>query len=586
MKLLRLKIESNFRSLQAGFELKFLRENGSTEDLWDLKPYCLVGNNGSGKSNVLELLAAIFYHIEAIYLDYKPEGFEGLDIEGNKFIGFQPETCYPDSFELEYLFYIHGSFSRKDFGSDFDIGEDVHIKIAKLAGERPQIFRRQKGTRGHFTFTELERTEVKKYLPEFIVAYSSGENQILSLPFFKMRFIQYEEYLDRLTRDLDYKKPESRFVYLDTYFNQAILLSIFLLREESLKPFFEEIDLEGISSFRIILRQHWEEDVNEEIVQSLNITDINDARLKRELTSKISDAIQKLISCSTTKSFNPDTKEWYLDYFVDEQCRKAFKKNFQNDALELFSTLQILLNLNLYQLKPALRQKVLHSTNIFLSEDVIPVPYDEERIIRFKELVLKKKNNDSVIYTRSLSDGEYQLIHSIGLCLLFRDTDSLIMLDEPETHFNPQWRSKFISILTSCLDQSDTSKDNRRELLITSHSPFIVSDCHPENVIIFEKQHNKVVTKTALESELNTFGSSVNLITYKIFGKQETISDTALRKIEDYRKMYREGGRLDEVIGKIDYDLGDSVEKTMLINYLLDLDKTRKAKSKKSKNKK
>lgn len=63
MKLLRLKLNVPFRSLSAGFEIYFLRE-------WDygrcfeFHPCCLAGRNGSGKSNVLEVLASIFYHME------------------------------------------------------------------------------------------------------------------------------------------------------------------------------------------------------------------------------------------------------------------------------------------------------------------------------------------------------------------------------------------------------------------------------------------------------------------------------------------------------------------------------------------
>lgn len=97
MKLLRLKLGVDFRSLAAGFEVHFLRE-------WDhgrcfeFHPYCLAGRNGSGKSNVLEALAAIFYHIECIYLDYRPDGFE-FDAEANP-DGFQAEEAAPNAFEL------------------------------------------------------------------------------------------------------------------------------------------------------------------------------------------------------------------------------------------------------------------------------------------------------------------------------------------------------------------------------------------------------------------------------------------------------------------------------------------------------
>src|SRR6267154_1409780 len=118
MKLLRLKLNTDFRSLQAGFEIYFLRDFDKAK-LWDFMPYCLVGRNGSGKSNILEVLAAIFYHIECIYLDYKPDGFEGEKDENGRVTkeGFFSEKCTPDTFELEYIFHHDGSFLN-EFSSD------------------------------------------------------------------------------------------------------------------------------------------------------------------------------------------------------------------------------------------------------------------------------------------------------------------------------------------------------------------------------------------------------------------------------------------------------------------------------------
>src|SRR5437660_5861068 len=100
MKLLRLKLDVPFRSLPAGFEVHFLRE-WDRDQFDEFQPYCLAGRNGSGKSNVLEALAAIFYHLECIYLEYRPDGFE-FDEETNP-QGFRAEVCKPDAFELEYL---------------------------------------------------------------------------------------------------------------------------------------------------------------------------------------------------------------------------------------------------------------------------------------------------------------------------------------------------------------------------------------------------------------------------------------------------------------------------------------------------
>src|SRR5688572_21741846 len=110
MKLLRLKLGVPFRSLGAGLEVRFLvdwnwdrsfRYSDDYKRCFAFQPYCLAGRNGSGKSNVLEAIAAIFYHIECIHLDYRPDGFEYEEL-GNP-SGFRAEVCIPDAFELEYL---------------------------------------------------------------------------------------------------------------------------------------------------------------------------------------------------------------------------------------------------------------------------------------------------------------------------------------------------------------------------------------------------------------------------------------------------------------------------------------------------
>jgi hypothetical protein len=75
---------------------------------------------------------------------------------------------------------------------------------------------------------------VKEFLPKFILGYSSGHNEILSLPFFKMRFIHFDEYRNRLVGDLDYGgKPEGGMIYVDDQFSQAILLCHYLFPSEA-----------------------------------------------------------------------------------------------------------------------------------------------------------------------------------------------------------------------------------------------------------------------------------------------------------------------------------------------------------------
>ena len=189
MKLLRLKLDVPFRSLAAGFEVHFLREWDHAR-CFEFHPYCLAGRNGSGKSNVLEALAAIFYHIECIYLDYRPDGFE-FDAQTNP-CGFHAAACTPDAFELEYLClnanHVHSKPTLR-----VEERPVAHIRITKMAGKPPEIHRFIQRRDRDTTYEILSRSDAKEYLPKYIVGYSSGHNEILSLPFFKMRFIHFDE---------------------------------------------------------------------------------------------------------------------------------------------------------------------------------------------------------------------------------------------------------------------------------------------------------------------------------------------------------------------------------------------------------
>lgn len=587
MKLLRLKLNKDFRSLNKGFEVHFLRNFDKTK-MWDFTPYCLVGKNGSGKSNILEALAAIFFHIECIYLNNKPDGFEGEgDFNNVHTEGFIPEICTPDAFELEYIHHHYGNFSDK-FNPEFDKSYDAHILISKKEKESPEILWLNREELGHGSEKKLSRLEVKQVLPDYIIGYSSGENEILSLPFFKMRFLHYDEYEDALRNETGYSQPEGRLVYLDNQYSQAVFLTNYLMQNQSvLLPIYKTIGVKSIKQFRIIIREgipiakyRTEENVTAFRADELEI-DNKDVfeltyNLKKRPDIQASElkAIDKLRNCATSQFLDLENKVLYLDYFIDpdkqnekgelielSRMKKAFQGNFES-AFELFRTFQILLTLNIYDVDVKLKKDLYKSDSLYVNE-TIPILPSDKRIMRFKDFIIEKEGTRDDILSKSLSDGEHQYLHAMGICLLFKDTNSLFLLDEPETHFNPDWRAKFISTLKDCLNQS--KKEVMRELLITSHSPFIISDSHEENVLVFKKDF-ETREVTVNRPGFNTFGASVNQITIDIFERADTIGDLANSEISKYEYRYLQGENPDDLIIEINKTLGDSVEKTILIN--------------------
>ncbi|KQZ28067.1 restriction system-associated AAA family ATPase [Duganella sp. Root1480D1] len=613
MKLLRLKITdpAGFRSLPCGFEHHFRTEWGLQEELAqpnEFAPFVCAGPNGSGKSNLLEALAAIFYQLEVLRVrrSFLPEALQdgALDVS-------------PVAFELDYLIRVPAEYRSS--------GSPLWAKVVvwKNAGESVRFQWENQSDFSTDVYEVFKGGHADTLLPQYVLGYSSGENEILSLPFFKMRFVQFDEYWNALTRQVSYPgHPETRLAYLDSGFSQAILLCNLLFQDEAtLQPFREDVGIEALREFRIILRRQ----IPIEAAQ-LEVFDLADEDQKRERRnriqaearerglseSEISQSIDDLVRreiiksnpslsetdepgntryrlnllqllegdeksslvvsalkrCATLHYVDDATDTLVLDYWVNDATRQAFCENFDGSALVLFQAFQVLLTLNLYAVSDILKSDLYTSISHYVGETV-PTLASDQRIMRFKFVRFTKQGVAQPMMLKELSDGEHQLLHSLGLCLLFRATNSLFLLDEPETHFNPDWRAKFISRLRQCLPGHG---EFAQEMLVTTHTPFLISDSKPDKVLVFAKDKSSGAVSIN-RPDYNTMGASINKITMNTFGKRETIGGHAQALLGALRVRFEQGNEDKEVlITEIHQQLGDSVEKVLLIKAILNDD--------------
>lgn len=538
MKLKKLLLEDDFRSLKRGFELIFDNED-TVEN--EFNAYCIVGQNGSGKSNILELLSSIFYQLEIGSLQ------------------FLPQVCSEDE-DGEITFQEHEAFSDNDLSPNaYKLSYEIKgntVKIVKKMHKAPKFYLLSNGDE----WEELSALDMKEYLPEYIIGYSSGENEILSLPFLKMRMIQYDEYLDYLSKDIIYSTAESRMVYLDDIYSQAIFVTCFLdidnrLHQEGMLDIFKEtLGICAIREFRMIINTQIKAPVYRDYDGSYQ-------KEYMKLSAGVEKKIEVLKRCSTLCYEDTSEGKLYLDFYLDDACREAFRKHFDSGR-ELFEFFQLLITLNYYHIDGKIKERLYRSQSLYAHGYLPQITWDE-KFFTFKDFLIQKEGIDEPILSRSLSDGEHQFMHTIGMGLLYRGTSSLFLLDEPETHFNPSWRAKYITTLRKCFEQDDISP----EVLVTSHSPFIVSDSKPENVLVFKKDKHGIVD--CHRPNFNTFGASVNKITMEIFERVDTIGDYANNALEVFRKRFEDGEDIDLIIEDIDRTFGDSMEKILLIKNLL-----------------
>lgn len=206
MKLLSLQINSKFRNLDEGFKIQFHQQE-KFDEMLDFNPFCLVGLNGCGKSNILEALAQIFYHVELCVGKHLP-------MELKSRTTFNPRQCAVNAFTLRYLTLGSNSASVTP-------QQTILVTIYKEAKSSPVMTVESNGSAPMMKFDMgsiqiSQSTLIKSFLPQYVVAYSSGENETLSIPFIKSRFIHLFEFQENIVNDVvDYSSPENSLIYVD-----------------------------------------------------------------------------------------------------------------------------------------------------------------------------------------------------------------------------------------------------------------------------------------------------------------------------------------------------------------------------------
>lgn len=145
-----------------------------------------------------------------------------------------------------------------------------------------------------------------------------------------------------------------------------------------------------------------------------------------------------------------------------------------------------------------------------------------------------------------LSAGEKSLLHMLSRLHHFikpmraERKEIIVFLDEPDVGLHPQWQKQLITIL--CHFFQSEAKGRRVQLIMTGHSPIIISDLPEENVVFLDidKESNKPFV-SALAFTGNTFAANIHALYADAFFIQHgTIGDFAKSIIERVVKALKE----------------------------------------------
>lgn len=569
MRLLSLQLSGQYKGLKDQY-FDFHNTHGSV--------VALIGLNGSGKSQLLELIAEIFAFLER---EQRKE--------------FRVKTSLGFGFELKYKIRIAANNDDVNFELASkvqpDAVGDISFKIFKI--ELSDL------SKAPVTFTwendAWVNTSTESVQLPYIVGYSSGLNENMQRSFMKnaVQYFEVQRIRQRHRKELagDLEEPQYAEVnrkYLKKYphifsSNDSDSSDEIYTLEESDTSISKSIYIDYDSASLMLV-----------CLAVLPATEV--ARLLKEVTFKhpeqvtlkydfrggvieqsaIQD-IKMLIRIVGENSHigegNRSTDEQFELYELDflagsivlnllsDKVLGELREANYNDPQVLFSRLYKIQQLGVKNIRYASR--VLLQRDNFLG--TVKKPLKTRLPLSVSELILSDGGGNSVCFD-DLSDGEAQLIQILATTKVFSTYETLFLYDEPETHLNPAWRTYFHSHLNRAIENG--KKAICPQVFLSTHSPFMLSSLKREDVLVFEREEDGTIIMLPVGSQ--TFGASFDVLIKKHFGLRSLISQTAVDAVKDHLPQEGSANTKESALAWIEQNLGDSMEKAYLLRKLSD----------------
>jgi restriction system-associated AAA family ATPase len=489
-------LSDNFKSLKKFEEPIFFDES----PLNTFDPICLVGLNGSGKSHFMELIAECFMLSEFYSINKKIPLFENI----------------PLLFEIEY------SLNASE--------KPIYIKISRTENKTILQYVRNDADED-YKVVEFSN----ELLPKKIIGYSSGLNETLSAPFSQLlddfsSKVSYAAHNDAL---YDSIVNPIRMIYLESGTNLLLVVSnLIYFQTESVLTNYTK--LKRLKSFKI--------EINKDI------------RVKVKTNAQLDGIIEDLQKCSYMPIASDDGLKYIFNYRVDNKLNIALNDVFGKSML-FFDSLIMLNHLNYLAVTKTYNNwiKKKRKEGHIIKAPTIP---DDDKFFKITDLIFETKDGDEIGY-EGLSDGEHQLIQTLGTLNLIDEPDTLFLYDEPDTHYNPEWRSNLFS------EYSNLCKSRNQEIMVTTHSPFIVSSVRSNMVYHFDRDRKPLIEKPTFE----TFGCAVNIILNRLFKNNSLIPKLPFDEMVALSKE-----NLNVILESID-NYGESNVKALLYKKINELEK-------------
>ncbi|MDQ5770561.1 AAA family ATPase [Thiothrix subterranea] len=490
-----------------------------------IRSHALIGQNGTGKSNLMEAIISIFRGIDL-----------GLDVEFD--------------YELEYkirgyVIKVKGDLAQQKRPLVWVDGEKKFLDYLRINDDpRKENYDPHKGPR---------------LLPSHIFAYYSGRNERMEILFqeHQRRFNRRQEITaeevtpENTVKELEEREKEllrqlgddrlRRLFYCRGGHSQLVLLACLLSNDPVFQKILENLNIESLESALFVLKQphrlrRLEED---DILQG-------DPRFWYARGNVVSEFLDKLWQVAWAPIQHEEPK------LIDFRGRRERQKQ-----LYLF-----------VPDKEKLRElgELIGSPSSFFR--YAEGAYIGDLIEEVRITVKKRDEHGGKVSFTQLSEGELQMLTVLGLMRITNEDDCLFLLDEPDTHLNPIWKLRYFDDIENVLKpRPDAIVQGESQVLITTHDPMMIGGLKREQVHILRKhgQQTEVVQPDEHPQGMGVSG----LLKSEIFGLPSTLDGQTMDDLQcrnDLLAKRREAGLTPDEEQELEYlvtrleDLGFSRE--------------------------
>ena len=474
----------------------------------------LVGNNGLGKSNLIEALLRLFVDLRKI------EKEEDLLSWASEYFQFEINYEINDN---EVLISLR---EHKTKNEKTELTLSFMIRPLKSV-DNPFV---------DLSFKEFQKNK-KKLLPDYIVGYYSGENKRIFEIIKEFQESEHKRLLKLANNPKEKVFDESlrNVFFSENIHSPLILLTISLYSSlEKNFPHFkmllsEYLQIEEIVEFSIRFNNpNWNYEkignpsVNKNMDHLLSNIQDNNENPFWNLSGKLDRVLTRFYNFDNERGRDP------IYYHSDEKE----KKDFEKEILE-FSGISISGFAN------ELKDIFVDPINFFDALETLSF-IDVLKDLSFK---IKKKNISDLLEYKDLSEGEQQLLTSIGLLILFSDKQTLFLYDEPDTHLNPKWQRDYVKLL----EDFNQNKINN-QMIVATHSPLIVQSAENSDIFLFKKIKSKVEVDSN-EHQIHNWRID-QVLTSEYFGFESTRPSN----LDDFMK------ERDELLSKVNLSEEDKIK--------------------------